>query len=185
MSNWLNKCLLQYWLQYDPTCSLSPHIASLTQLTPLHLTQYTLTQLTLSLNTHPLTPRGAPSDHPRSPQSHDLRAGREDGGVAVYGLYPDSTPLYSSSATLHSADELTNLGGWGGEGGRGGRGAMEKKKKGDVVVGGNLVMEMKVLGEGCLALLTICICVLVWLVLASLHVYVCILVLMSCTAVLT
>ena len=68
-----------------------------------------LTQLTLSLNTHPHTLRGAPSDHPRSPQSHDLRAGRED-GVAVYGLYPDSTPLYSSSVPLHPADELTNLG---------------------------------------------------------------------------
>ena len=44
---------------------------------------------------------------------------------------------------------------------RGGRGAVEKKKKGDVVVGGNLVMEMKVSGKECLALLTICMCVLV------------------------
>ena len=51
---------------------------------------------------------------------------------------------------------------WEGEEGReGGRGAVEKKKKGDVVVGGNLVMEMKVSGKECLALLTICMCVLV------------------------
>ena len=118
MSNWLSKCLLLWKLHIDWTHT------SHTQFIP-HST-HTLTQHTPSLNTHPHTPRGAPSDHSRSPQSHDLCAGREDGGVAVYGLYPDSTPLYSSSVPLRPADELANLGGWGG--------GVEKKKREDVLV---------------------------------------------------